>query len=192
MSLCLFNLSGAASNSRSAGMVLQAVSHPIKSSGTQQPYEVRSLHLPMKKLSHRSATPQKPLRADEPVKQNGELDPSRVRTSACGSRRHWRRICSSAESSIACFVRTSRDAFTVGCPSSGFFPWADCSLPIGTCRILHIFPCDTCFCNYSTPGPRTPSSASPGNGLAQFCTSFLATWRAILWRGMWIERTTHA
>jgi len=60
-------------------MVLQAVSHPIKSSGTQQPYGVRSLHLPMKKLSHRSATPQKPLRADEPVKQNGELDPSRVR-----------------------------------------------------------------------------------------------------------------
>ena len=38
--------------------------HTQELSGTKQPYEVKS--------------PQKPLRSDEPVKQNDELDPRRV------------------------------------------------------------------------------------------------------------------
>ncbi len=64
-------------------MVRATVSHS-QASGTKQPYGVRSHQLPLMRLSHRSATPQKPLRADSTVIQNGRLDPRRVTAS------HWR------------------------------------------------------------------------------------------------------
>ncbi len=54
---------------RAPGWFFATVSHSIKSSGTKQPYKVGSLHLPIKRLSHRGVTPQKPLRADETVTQ---------------------------------------------------------------------------------------------------------------------------
>jgi hypothetical protein len=82
MSLCLFNLFRAANRfARGAGMVL-ANGVALASSGTKQPYEVRSHQLPLMRLSHRSATPQKPLRADKPVTQSERLDPRRV-TASC-------------------------------------------------------------------------------------------------------------
>ena len=67
----------------SAGMVRQrCLARP---SGTKQPYGVGSHQLPLMRLSGRSPTPQKPLRADDPVIQSGQLDPRRV-TARC-----WRR-----------------------------------------------------------------------------------------------------
>ena len=65
---------------RSAGMVLATVSHS-QASGTKQPYGVRSHQLPLMRLSRRSATPQKPLRADTTVIQRRRLDPRRVTAS---------------------------------------------------------------------------------------------------------------
>jgi hypothetical protein len=47
---------------------------PADASGTKQSYEVGSQQLPLLRLSHRSATPQKPHRADATVIQNGQLD----------------------------------------------------------------------------------------------------------------------
>ena len=51
-------------------------------SGTKQPYGVGPIHLPVERLPRRSATPQKPLRADDPVTHVARLDPRRV-TASC-------------------------------------------------------------------------------------------------------------
>ena len=86
MSLGLFNRFGAGRPLvRSTGMVLATVSDPRAASGTKQPYEVRPLHLPAKRLPGRSPTPQKPLRADDPVTLVAWLDPRRVTARAGGS-----------------------------------------------------------------------------------------------------------
>ena len=74
MSLGLFNLFESADLlARGTGMVRQRCL--TLSSGTKQPYEVRSHQLPLMRLSLRSATPQKPLRADRPVTLVARLDP---------------------------------------------------------------------------------------------------------------------
>ncbi len=62
-------------------MVLATVSHPREASGAKQPDGVRPLRLPVTRLSRRSATLQKPLRADATVTQRRRLDPRRVAAS---------------------------------------------------------------------------------------------------------------
>jgi hypothetical protein len=81
MSLGLFNLVRAADRSLAApGWFVATVSYSSPS-GTKQPYGVRPLRLPAERLSGRSPTPQKPLRADRPVTLVGQLDPRRVTAS---------------------------------------------------------------------------------------------------------------
>ena len=57
-------------------MVHVTVSGSVAPSGTKQLYEVKAAGALRTGDGRRlPATPQKPLRADEPVKQNAELDP---------------------------------------------------------------------------------------------------------------------
>ena len=82
MLIRLFNLSEPIDlHVRGAGVVRATVSHSVKASGAKQPYGVRSHQLPLMRLSRRSATPQKPLRADATVTQRRWLDPRRVTAS---------------------------------------------------------------------------------------------------------------
>src|SRR5262245_44569177 len=70
MSLCLFNLFGAGRPlARSTGVVLATASDSHLASGTKQPADVGPLPLPRKRLPRLSATPPKPLCADQAVTQ---------------------------------------------------------------------------------------------------------------------------
>src|SRR4051812_16991137 len=63
---------------RGTGMVRAAASRLVGTGGAKQPYGVRPHRLPPPRLPHRSAAPQKPLRADPTVIQSPRLDPRRV------------------------------------------------------------------------------------------------------------------